>query len=46
MTKNERIEMMGCQIDKLTMEETLQTIEGFIKTGHPHQHGCLLEVSV
>jgi len=33
-----RIEMMGCHIDNLTMEETLQTIEGFIKTGQPHQH--------
>jgi N-acetylglucosaminyldiphosphoundecaprenol N-acetyl-beta-D-mannosaminyltransferase len=33
-----RIEMMGCQIDNLTMEETLQTVEGFIKSGQPHQH--------
>jgi N-acetylglucosaminyldiphosphoundecaprenol N-acetyl-beta-D-mannosaminyltransferase len=30
--------MMGCQIDNLTMEETLQTVEGFIKSGQPHQH--------
>ncbi len=35
---NKRIEMMGCQIDNLSMEETLQTVEGFIKTGTPHQH--------
>lgn len=35
---NTRIEMMGCQIDNLTMEETLQTVEGFIKSGRPHQH--------
>lgn len=35
---SQRIEMMGCQIDNLTMEETLQTIEGFIRTGKPHQH--------
>ncbi len=35
---NKRIEMMGCQIDNLSMEETLQTVEGFIKTGEPHQH--------
>lgn len=35
---NKRIEMMGCQIDNLSMEETLQTVEGFIKTGKPHQH--------
>ncbi len=33
-----RIEMMGCRIDNLSMEETLQTIEGFIKSGKPHQH--------
>jgi N-acetylglucosaminyldiphosphoundecaprenol N-acetyl-beta-D-mannosaminyltransferase len=33
-----RVEMMGCQIDNLSMEETLQTIEGFIKNGQPHQH--------
>jgi N-acetylglucosaminyldiphosphoundecaprenol N-acetyl-beta-D-mannosaminyltransferase len=35
---NNRIEMMGCMIDNLSMEETLQAIEGFIKTGKPHQH--------
>ena len=33
-----RIEMMGCYIDNLSMEETLQTIEGFIHSGQPHQH--------
>lgn len=33
-----RIEMMGCQIDNLSMEETLQTIETFIHSGKPHQH--------
>jgi len=33
-----RIEMMGCTIDNLSMEETLQTIEGFIASGRPHQH--------
>lgn len=33
-----RIEMMGCHIDNLSMEETLQTIEGFIHSGKPHQH--------
>ncbi len=33
-----RIEMMGCQIDNLSMEETLQTIEAFIQSGLPHQH--------
>ncbi len=35
---NQRIEMMGCQIDNLSMEETLGVIEGFIKSGLPHQH--------
>lgn len=34
----QRIEMMGCQIDNLSMAETLQTIEGFIQSGKPHQH--------
>ena len=35
---SERIMLMGCAIDNLSMEETLQTIEGFIQTGKPHQH--------
>ncbi|MDP3876886.1 MAG: WecB/TagA/CpsF family glycosyltransferase [Methylobacter sp.] len=35
---NQRIEIMGCQIDNLSMEETLQAIETFIKSGLPHQH--------
>ncbi|UCV05482.1 WecB/TagA/CpsF family glycosyltransferase [Dechloromonas denitrificans] len=35
---NRRIEMMGCQVDNLSMEESLQTIEGFIHSGKPHQH--------
>lgn len=35
---NQRIEMMGCQIDNLSMEETLHTIEKFIQSGQPHQH--------
>ena len=33
-----RIELMGCYVDNLSMEETLLTIEGFIKTENPHQH--------
>ncbi|GAB1390914.1 MAG: hypothetical protein AMXMBFR78_17780 [Rubrivivax sp.] len=37
-THAKRIEMMGCIIDNLSMEETLQTIEGFIASGKPHQH--------
>jgi N-acetylglucosaminyldiphosphoundecaprenol N-acetyl-beta-D-mannosaminyltransferase len=38
MTPVERIEIMGCAVDNLSMEETLQTIEGFIASGTPHQH--------
>lgn len=33
-----RIELMGCAVDNLSMEETLSTIEGFIASGRPHQH--------
>jgi N-acetylglucosaminyldiphosphoundecaprenol N-acetyl-beta-D-mannosaminyltransferase len=33
-----RITLMGCQIDNLSMEETLHKIEGFILSGQPHQH--------
>ncbi len=33
-----RIELMGCFVDNLSMEETLQTVEGFIASGKPHQH--------
>lgn len=35
---SDRIEMMGCQIDNLTMNETLQKIDGFIQNGRPQQH--------
>ena len=35
---NERITLMGCSIDNLSMEETLQRIEGFVHSGQPHQH--------
>lgn len=34
----QRIDMMGCRIDNLSMEETIQTIDGFIRSGRPHQH--------
>lgn len=30
--------MMGCLIDNLSMAETLDRIEGFIRSGQPHQH--------
>jgi N-acetylglucosaminyldiphosphoundecaprenol N-acetyl-beta-D-mannosaminyltransferase len=33
-----RIELMGCVIDNLSMEETLQVVEDFIASGRPHQH--------
>lgn len=33
-----RITLMGCQVDNLTMEETLGKVEGFIQSGLPHQH--------
>ncbi|MCW5640837.1 MAG: WecB/TagA/CpsF family glycosyltransferase [Rhodoferax sp.] len=29
---------MGCEIDNLSMEETLDQVERFIKSGEPHQH--------
>jgi len=35
---NQRVTMMGCEMDNLSMEETLQTVEGFIASGKPHQH--------
>ena len=34
----QRITLMGCQIDNLSMEDTLVKVEGFIQTGRPHQH--------
>jgi N-acetylglucosaminyldiphosphoundecaprenol N-acetyl-beta-D-mannosaminyltransferase len=33
-----RIQMMGCSIDSLTMDETLERVEDFIASGQPHQH--------
>lgn len=38
MSAPQRIEMMGCLVDNLTMDETLGRIEGFIRSGQPHQH--------
>jgi N-acetylglucosaminyldiphosphoundecaprenol N-acetyl-beta-D-mannosaminyltransferase len=35
---SERIEMMGCLIDNLSMEQTLEKIEGFVRSERPHQH--------
>jgi len=35
---NEQILLMGCKIDNLTMQETLDKIAGFIHSRTPHQH--------
>ncbi len=32
------IQMMGCRIDNLSMQETLEVIDGYIRSGRPHQH--------
>jgi UDP-N-acetylglucosamine 2-epimerase (non-hydrolysing) len=33
-----RVEVLGCPVDDLTMEETLEVISGFIASGQAHQH--------
>ncbi|WP_374264260.1 WecB/TagA/CpsF family glycosyltransferase [Zoogloea sp.] len=33
-----RIDLMGCKVDNLDMEETLGVVDGFIRSGRPHQH--------
>lgn len=33
-----RVQMMGCAVDNLDMEESLAVVEGFIRSGRPHQH--------
>jgi N-acetylglucosaminyldiphosphoundecaprenol N-acetyl-beta-D-mannosaminyltransferase len=33
-----RVEVLGCLIDNLSMEETLQEIGKFVDSGRPHQH--------
>jgi len=33
-----RVHLMGCAVDNLDMEETLGVVEGFIRSGRPHQH--------
>jgi N-acetylglucosaminyldiphosphoundecaprenol N-acetyl-beta-D-mannosaminyltransferase len=35
---NAQILLMGCKIDNLTMQETLDKIGGFIRSRTPHQH--------
>ena len=34
----ERLDVLGCSVDNLTMEETLAVVEGYIASGRPHQH--------
>ena len=34
----QRLEVLGCRVDNLTMDETLEVISGFIASGRPHQH--------
>ncbi len=38
MSHPPRVALMGCEIDNLTMDETLQRIGDFIADGRPHQH--------
>ena len=38
MTHPERVTLMGCHIDNLTMDETLDRVGTFIADGRPHQH--------
>jgi UDP-N-acetylglucosamine 2-epimerase (non-hydrolysing) len=33
-----RIEILGCQVDNLSMDETLEVIGGLIASGQPHRH--------
>jgi N-acetylglucosaminyldiphosphoundecaprenol N-acetyl-beta-D-mannosaminyltransferase len=33
-----RINILGCSVDNLSIEETLSKIEEFILSGQPHQH--------
>ena len=34
----QRVSMMGCLIDNLSMDETVQKVESFVRAGTPHQH--------
>lgn len=33
-----RIDVLGCPVDNLSLEETLEVVEGFVASGRPHQH--------
>lgn len=34
----ERISVMGCQVDNLSMQETVERVAEFVASGDPHQH--------
>ena len=36
-----RVNVLGCEVDNLTLEETLAVVEAFIATGRPHRHVCV-----
>lgn len=38
MQERQRIDVMGCPVDPLTMEQTLQRVRELIADGGPHQH--------
>lgn len=38
MLDNSRINLLGCPIDNLTLDETLSRINQMVKTNKPHQH--------
>lgn len=38
MVANRRITLFGCNMDNVSMEETLDIVGGFIASGRPHQH--------
>ena len=35
---NERVTLFGCNMDNVSMEETLERVDGFVRSGRPHQH--------
>jgi len=35
---NKHVTLFGCRIDNVSMQESLDKIEGFIRSGLPHQH--------
>lgn len=35
---NERVTLFGCNMDNVSMEKTLEIVEGFVRSGRPHQH--------